>query len=218
MGKYPGLPLLMLIFCFSGCSYGLLKGYQKAEQVSITPVSWFKTESDHLLMNTRIDVMKNHFSGLMVIKPLSNEGYRVVFMTEVGLKIFDMEFVTGKPVQVHYLMEALNKKILVKTLSADMKLMLFMSQEDDKTVVYDDSSGFKMVKYKHKQARIYYKVSPVTCKPVLAIQASGTSKKARVDYFSRDGTQIDSVNIFHYHIKLRIGMHRITENSQHAVE
>ena len=96
-GKYMGLPLLIIHFLmYSGCSFGLLEGYQKTEQVSIAPVSWFKTDSDHLLMNTTIDVMKNHFSGLMVIKSLTNGGYRVVFITEVGLKIFDMEFVPGK--------------------------------------------------------------------------------------------------------------------------
>ena len=108
-----GLPLLLIIFfCLNGCSFGLLEGYQKTEQVSIAPVSWFKTDSDHLLMNTTIDVMKNHFSGLMVIKSLTDGGYRVVFITEVGLKIFDMEFVPGETVKVHYFMDALNKKIL----------------------------------------------------------------------------------------------------------
>ncbi len=111
--KHAGLPLLLIIlFCLNGCSFGLLEGYQKTEQVSMAPVSWFKTDSDHLLMNTTIDVMKNHFSGLMVIKTLTNGGYRVVFITEVGLKIFDMEFVPGETVKVYYLMDALNKKIL----------------------------------------------------------------------------------------------------------
>ncbi len=57
-----------------------------------------------------------------------------------------MEFVPGKPVKVHYFMDALNKKILVKTLSADLRLLLIQPQEDEKPVVYDSPSGQKMVK------------------------------------------------------------------------
>jgi len=218
MSIHIGLPLLMFMFCFSGCSFGLLEGYQKSEQVSVTPVSWFKTDSDHLLMNTNIDVMKNHFSGLMVIKSLTNGGYRVVFITEVGLKIFDMEFVPGETVKVHYFMEALNKKILIRTLSADLKLLLFQPQENEKPVMYNSSPGQIMARYKHKRKRDYYEIAAVTGKPVQAYQVSGTSKKARIDYYSRDGIQIDSVNIVHYHVNLRIGMYLIHENSHDAVK
>ena len=33
------------------------------------PVSWFHSDTSHYLFNTKIDILKNHFSGLMVIKP-----------------------------------------------------------------------------------------------------------------------------------------------------
>jgi len=218
-GKYMGIPaLLIILFCINGCSFGLMEGYQKTEQFSIEPVSWFKTDSDHLLMNTTIDVMKNHFSGLMVIKSLTNGGYRVVFITEVGLKIFDMEFVPGERVKVYYLMDALNKKIIIKTLSADLRLLLIQPQEDEKPVLYDSPSGQKMARYKHKRKKDYYEISALTGKPVQAYQVSVTSKKARIDYYSRDGVRIDSVNIVHYHVNLQIGMHLIKENSQDAVK
>jgi hypothetical protein len=217
-GSHWGLPLLLFLFCLSGCSFGLLEGYQKTGQVSIKPVSWFKTDSDHILMNTTIDVMKKHFSGLMVIKQLTNDGYRVVFITEVGLKIFDLEFIPGETVKVHYFMDALNRKALIRTLSADLKLLLIQPRKDEKPVLYDHSSGQKIIRYKHNRQRVYYEVSALTGKPVLAYRVSGTSKKARIDYYSRDGMQIDSVNINHYHVNLRIGMQLIHENSQDAVQ
>jgi hypothetical protein len=218
MGNYTGLPLVLLVFCLSGCSFSLLEGYQKSGEVSVTPVSWFKTDSDHILMNTNIDVMKKHFSGLMVIKSLGNDGYRVVFITEVGLKIFDMEFAPGEPVKVHYFMDALNKKVFIRTLSADLMLLLIQPQEGVKHVLYEGPSGQKMVSYKNKRKRDYYVVSAVTGKPVQAYQVSGSSRKARIDYYSSGGMQIDSVNIVHYHVSLRIGMHLINENIQDAVK
>jgi hypothetical protein len=212
IGKHALMVLpVILMFCLNGCSFGLLEGYQETQQVSVAPVSWFKTDSDHLLMNTTIDVMKNHFSGLLVIKSLPNDGYRIVFITEVGLKIFDMEFNAGKPVQVHYIMEAMNKKILVKTLSADMRLLLIQPEGDKKPVVYDSPGGMKMVRYKHKRKRSYYEISPATGRPLKAWQVSGTSKKSGINYYSGNGVLIDSVSIIHYHVNLRMGMHYIKE-------
>jgi len=154
----------------------------------------------------------------MVIKSLSNGGFRVVFLTEVGLKIFDMEFVPGKPVEVYYFMDALDKKILVKTLSADLKLMLIQPHEKGKLLFYDGASGNIMARYRHKRKRDYYEISAVTGKPVKAYQVSVTSKKARVEYYSTGGMQIDSVNIVHYNVNLRIGMHLINENPKNAVK
>lgn len=214
-----GLPLLIVFMVFlNSCSFGLLKGYEKAGQGSVLPVSWFNTGSEHMLMNTTIDVKKNHFSGIMVIKTLADTGYRVVFLTEVGLKIFDLEFISGKPVKVYYFMEALNKKILIRTLSSDLGLMLIQAVANEKPVVYETSSAGKIVKYKQKGERSYYEVSPATHKPFHAYRVSGISKKARIDYYSKGGMQIDSVNILHYHVNLRIGMHFINENQQDAVK
>jgi hypothetical protein len=211
------LPVILIIFLHS-CSFGLLEGYHKTAVTAIEPVSWFKTDSDHVLMNTTIDVIKNHFSGLMVIKSQPGNGYRVVFLTEIGLKIFDMEFIPGNPVKVHYFMEALNRKILVKTLSADMKLLLVLPEKDEEPVVYEGPSAQKMVKFKNKRGRNYYEISPLTGKPVQAYQVSGTSKKVRIDYYSKGGEEIDSVNIVHDHVNLRISMHLINENSQDAAK
>jgi hypothetical protein len=218
-GKHTGLPLLaIIILILNGCSFGLLEGYNKTAGVSIEPVSWFKTDSDHLLMNTTIDVMKNHFSGLMVIKSQPGGGYRTVFITEIGLKIFDMEFLPGKPVVVHYFMEALNKKILVKTLSGDMRLLLVQPAMDERPMVYRSPSGGTMVKYKNKGVRNYYGISSATFKPVQAFQTSRTSKKVQIEYFSREGAKIDSIHIIHDHVNLRIGMHLINENSPDATK
>lgn len=213
------LPMLMMLtLLLNSCTFGLLEGYRKTEKDSVTPVSWFRTDSDHLLMNTTIDVMKNHFSGLMVIKPLMNGGYRVVFLTEVGLKIFDMEFATGEPVKVYHMMDALDRKILTRMLSDDLGLMLLQPPDGEKPVVYNSTSAEKMVRYKHKCKRDFYEISALTGRPVQAFRVSGTSKKAVIDYYSGDGLKIDSVKIVHFHVNLRMGMYRINENPQNAVK
>lgn len=216
--KYKDISLLILLFCCSGCSFGLLEGYRKSEQVTVTPVSWFKTDSDHVLMTTTIDMKKNHFSGIMVIKSLTDSGYRVVFMTEVGLKIFDLEFISGRPAHVYYFLDALDKKILVNTLTADLKLLLTFPEEGKKPDAYESSSELYMLKYKDKGKKDYYGISPHTGRPVYAYKVSMLSKKARINYYSGNGMQIDSIKLIHYHVDLQIGMHYINEISPDAAE
>jgi hypothetical protein len=171
--------LLLLGLILTACTHRMLEGNNTVPATGQKPVSWFRTDSDHLLMRTQIDMMKKHFSGLMVIKALPDEGYRLIFLTEVGLKIFDMEFSSGKLVQVHYMLDAMNKKVIVKTLSGDLGMMLM---------------------------------------PVDPVQMSRSTRKVRVDYYSGNGIRLDSVNISHYHVKLKIRLSQITENADHAAE
>jgi hypothetical protein len=200
------------------CSFPILKGYQHGnETMDIEPVSWFRTDSGYLLMNTRIDLMKNHFSGIMVIKSLPNLDYRVVFLTEIGLKIWDLEFSPGKPVKVVYIVEALNRGKVLKTLTQDLRLVLMPEPDRDVSVImYHRSAGDWMLKYREKGRKYYYHYLPGTNKASNALVASRLIKKAVADFYSRDGIRIDSVKLAHYNIKLRFQMFRIDENSHHA--
>jgi hypothetical protein len=202
------------------CSFSLFNGYRHGnESGSITPVSWFRCDSDHLLMSTKIDLMKNHFSGLMVVKPLPDNGYRVVFITEVGLKIIDLEFIPGKPVKVHYAMDALNKKKVIGTLSRDIGLILMAGVTHEKPVVmHDRSSGEMVLKFKEKGRRYYYRINDRNGRAVNALLTSRILKKAKADFYSGNGIRIDSLKITHYNVNLHIQMFLINENANHAIE
>ncbi len=206
----------VLLLLTVSCSVALVDGYRQVPGNTgrqFSPVSWFSADTGHFLMTTRIDVMKDHITGLMIIKPLKCNSYRVVFITEVGLKIMDLEFNPGSAVQVHYMMEAMNRKSFLKILDRDFRLVLMSeSDRDSPEALLDRNSGDWILKYKEKGLRNYYHFPAGRNHPSWVCQTGSLGKKALAEFYDSDRSGIDSVKISHYHIKLRIGMFRVTEN------
>jgi len=206
----------VLLFLTGGCSVALVDGYRQVPGNTgsqVSPVSWFSADTGHFLMAARIDVMKNYFTGLMVIKPLEGNSYRVVFITEVGLKIMDLEFNPGSAVKVLYMMDAMNRKSFLKILDRDFRLVLMTETgQDSPVVLLDQTSGDRILRYKQKGLRDYYYFQAGGNRPSWVRQMGSLGKKARAEFYGSEKTGIDSVKISHYHMKFRIGMFRVTGN------
>jgi len=204
-----------------GCSFSLFNGYRHgsgSRNGDIAPVSWFGSDSGHFLLNTRIDLIEKHLTGMMIIKPFGGDAYRVVFITEVGLKIFDMEFIPGEKVKLHYVMDVINRNAFIKTLAHDMRLLLMTLPEGKKTVLHDRDTGDPVIKFRDHGRRNYYHFPAGTGRASEAIQTGCMLKKARVEFYGSPVSGIDSVKITHYNINLRMQMFRIIEIQDHADE
>ena len=212
--------ILVSLFFISGCSVSLFNGYQKDPgYTGEAPMSWFKADSGHFLFHTRIDIMKNHLSGLMVIKPMTGETYRVVFITEVGLKIFDMEFFADKPAKVHYIMEAMDRNVIVNTLTNDIGLILMTRISSQKPSVFRDKSTRKIAfRYRDKGRKYYYHVSGEDGRFYKVVQKAGMARKVYADLYGNEVSGIDSIKISHFAVKLSINLYRIIEDSNHAAD
>ena len=211
------LPLLLLLV--TSCSISLFNGYQRnGIDTGNTPVSWFQSDTGHFLFNTKMDLMKNHFSGLMVIKPVSRDNYRVVFITEVGLKIFDMEFFPDQKVKVHYIMDAMNKRALIKTLSNDISLILMNRYGNLKPdLLHEKASRDVVYRFRDKGRKCYYYAQGGE-KPYRILQTGGITKKVNANLYGNNASGIDSVKISHYNIRLSIGLYRINEETKNVTE
>lgn len=72
-----------------------------------------------------IDVLKNHFSGLVIVKQTDSISQHIVFITELGLKMFDFE-VKGSEINTVYVFEPMNKPTLISSLKRNFKNMLLL--------------------------------------------------------------------------------------------
>jgi hypothetical protein len=219
--KLPLLLLLMLLLhLLNGCSVSMFNGYHRnGADAGFTPVSWFQSDTGYYLFNTNIDLIKNHFSGLMVIKPMTGGIYRVVFMTEVGLKIFDMEYFPDKPVRVHYIMDAMNRKALVNVLSNDISLMLmnrFAGVKPD--LLNKKTSGDLVFRFRDKGRKYYYHVAENDGKPYKVLQTGRIVNKVNVNFYGSAASGIDSVIISHYNLRLSLGLYRINKEANNVAE
>jgi len=205
---YALLPLLLL--AVYSCSISLFPGYRSLNVSDAEmPSSWFKADTGRYLFNTGINVMKNQFSGITVVKPGTEGNYRIVMITQTGLKIMDLEFFDDMEPSVHYILEAMNKKILIRTLAADLGL-IFMNQSEPQWY-FDERTHSNVAKYKTGDGKRFYYFRSGENHPYQAKYMKGITNKVMARFYGNEQTGLDSVIISHYNLALKVSLYRIHE-------
>jgi hypothetical protein len=119
--------LLSSLFLFSGCHISKYKHLSCDKIVlsesHISPILKGKTA---LKYNASIDILNNHLTGLLVVKQTDSISKHIVFVTELGMKMFDFE-VKGNEINVVYVFEPLNKPKLINVLKQNFSDMLLLT-------------------------------------------------------------------------------------------
>jgi len=205
--------LFGFLLLLSSCSVSLFPGYKHAPNTHyIEPLSWFQSDSGHFLFNTRVDLIRNHLTGLMVAKETGRDTFRVVMITEVGLKLFDFEFTPDHTMKVHFIIDAMDRRILIKTLSEDIGMLLMhpASGTNDRAIL-QDKKGNIIYRYRDHCKKTYYFHTEDSSLPYYAERMKGISRKATVEFFGNQANGPDSVKLAHDNISLNIHLYRILE-------
>lgn len=80
-----------------------------------------------LRFNATIDILKNHLTGLIIVKQTDSITKHIVFVTELGMKMFDFELKNNE-IKTSYVFEPLNKPKLIDVLKTNFKSMLLLSE------------------------------------------------------------------------------------------
>ncbi len=149
-----------LIFLFSGLV--ALIGCSTAQRVSpnsqikVSQPWIFRGDFQKALYKTDMLVYGNDLSGLTMIKKTGAD-YRVVLMSEFGLKYFDMEFFSeNDSVKVHYIINFLDRKPVIEMLENNFRLVFLIFPEKKKEKFFRDNmtkSMVKEIKYKRQKSR-----------------------------------------------------------------
>ena len=100
-------------------------------------------EKNTLKYKATIDILKNHLTGLLIVKQTDSISRHMVFVTEIGMKIFDFE-IKNNEINTIFMFDPLNKPPLAKALKQNFSNMLLLSPygnndtkcETQKEVVY----------------------------------------------------------------------------------
>lgn len=101
-----------------------------------TALKWrpvFDTGFRKGLYRVGMDIGKNHLSGFIFIKKVTDTSYRIIFNNEIGMNIFDFEFLPGEFI-VHSCFPSMDRKSLLKMLENDFRVLFFTGQGIKKTV------------------------------------------------------------------------------------
>lgn len=75
-----------------------------------------------------IDVLKNHLTGLLIVKQTDSVTTHIVFVTELGMKMFDFE-ARDHVLKAVYVFEPLNKPALINALLRNFSNMFLLNAQ-----------------------------------------------------------------------------------------
>jgi len=200
------LLLSSLFFTFSCSRYKKIPQSKYNVNQVITP---FDSSFDKILFKSKIYFYKKYFTGLLFIKQTAKHNFRIVFISEIGKKIFDFEL-NNKKFDVKYIMPVIDKKILIKTLHKDFVLMLLSDVTYTKKITAYKNDSLTLYKVKNNYGRnfIYYK----TKKLVLLENANKIRKIIKINYTDYKNNFPQTINIKHKNIKLKLNLKTVEQD------
>jgi hypothetical protein len=205
----------LLLLLLGGCSLSLKNSMNTTSAGSAyrtDEITWFRADTGRNLFKADIDIYRNHFSGMMLIKPVNETSYRVVFITEVGIKIFDIEFFRDGDFRLHYCIEKLNKRFLIKTLKSGIGLMINNIPDGSETVVMEEKNKRRMViRIKDKKGISYCYIDRNTKKVNELVRCGTLFRKLNIRYYGSVENKLDSVAVSYYNLKLDINLTNLNE-------
>lgn len=204
------------------CSFSLFTSYHPISEAAVSKDDikpWFRSDTSHYLFHANIGFYRNQYSGLLYIKPYTDSSYRVLLITEVGIKVLDMEVFHNGDYKLYYCMDAINRKSLIKTLHNDIGLIVNGIPEQGKIqILKDHKTGRIIIQSKRRCMVKYYMLSRNNDYAEEILQKNGISKKVNALFYSAPGGALDSVVISHYTLKLKIQLSKLHENKSEISE
>lgn len=154
--RYLLLSSLIVCFLFFSCRIVNFQSHvptttEKLTIQKITPV--VNPFGKAFKYSASIDVLNKHFSGIVIIKKTDSITTHVVFITELGMKMFDFEK-KDTAFNAVFVFEPLNKPKLVSVLKTNFKNMLLLDafgKEVEKGLTKKNALTYELTSYKQKQ-------------------------------------------------------------------
>ena len=192
--------VLLLAACTPG-HYGRLTSADKQAQ----PLqSIFGDNFTSFLFKTNITIYGKEVSGLLVTKQMQAHDYRVIFTTELGMKLFDFEF-KDSAFSLHYCVPQFNRPALLNTRKQDIETLLMNSVGQEPYVTLTDKAQQYTIIRTHPQTIFTYYFTENASGNMVKIEHSKKHSK-KVIYLLEDYQDHfpNSISINHCDIKLQI--------------
>lgn len=200
------LLIISTLFFLISCKAYKISDVKKAElNEKVVYNNYFSNPEIDYVYKAHIEVYGNNLSGIFVAKKINDSIHRVVFATDFGNKLLDFE-ISENDFTVNYIVEDLDRKLIVNTLQKDFQLLLkhkFLVEEvleNELDVIYKSKEG-KKFNYLFKSKR--------DNKIVKLIKASKRKEKVAIRFESKNNKFAENIIILHHNIKLRIEFNKI---------
>ena len=197
---------LLSVFFFSCKSYQIKDAVKKENAVKEYKNQYFSNPETDYVYKAHIEVYGNQLSGIFIAKRLNDTVHRVVFTTDFGNTLLDFEL-SETDFKVNYIVEDLDRKIIVNTLRDDFRLLLKTNHALQEVF---ENEEYLIYKSADKKRFNYLFESKTDKKLVKLINASKTKAKVVFEFGAKNSTFAENIQIQHNNIKLKIALTQIT--------
>jgi len=196
----------LVILLLTGCKFGHYGELIKTTTGTDYPKSLFGDNFNSFLFKTNITVYNKNFSGLLITKQLSANDYRVIFTTELGMKMFDFEF-KDTTFTLHYCVSQFNNPKLLKVIQKDIETLLMSNISNKKQTNFEDKDGFYRVqKLEFQKTENYYFTEKSSAQLTKIEHAKKRIKKTTFTLSNYQNDFPGSILIQHHDLKLKIDL------------
>ena len=188
--------------------------YKKLKKTGgdLSCVQQFRPVFTTVMYDTRVDVVGNHISGVLLLKTMPDSSIRLVFSAKTGLKFFDFGFTRDSGFKVYYILKQMDKKPFVTALRKDFELILLEHTAADKGYLL---TGPTLHYYAFPQEKgVNYYITDPDCHQLIRIEKSSRRKvivEAIMEQYS-NGLP-DTIGISHKNFNFNIALKRLENNA-----
>jgi hypothetical protein len=149
------ISLLLSSILLTSCAYHKLASYKKRTDtpVASSVIKPLIPENNAVKYKASIDVLNKHFTGLIVLKQTDPETKHLVFVTELGMRMFDFEM-KGDSMKPVFVFDALNKPKLVNALVRNFET-IFLVKWFNKNAEIKEKAGKEVLHLKNKKHHLF---------------------------------------------------------------
>lgn len=198
-------PFLLISICtliFSCGSYPKKNNFKHAENFGDIVNPYFANTNQDYVYKANVEVYDHNFGGIFIVKKIGDQQHRIVFTTEMGNKLFDFSF-NKEDFKVNYILDELDKKILINILKNDFKVLITENIQANETYILDDET----IKQSSLNNKIYYYFENSEINRIVRVKQG--KEKVRYLFTEINDNIAQQINIIHLNIKLKITLKSI---------
>ncbi|PQA94283.1 hypothetical protein SAMN05421796_11148 [Chryseobacterium piscicola] len=205
---------LLLSFLYSSIFLLLIscKTYQLKD---VKPISNFEKTVENLYFSSKedyvykcqMDIYKNHVSGILIIKKISDDTHRVVMTSDFGNKMIDFE-ISENDFKLNYVLADLDKKMVINFLKNDFQELLRQKYLVNESFE-NENSRIYLSKTKKKSYYLFFNKENSLLKQIIYTK----SNKEKIDFSfdAKKPTFAEMILLDHKDFKINIKLFQITE-------
>lgn len=202
---------VFLILVLSSCAtYKTLQDYKEVsvEKASLE-VPYFANPAMDYVYKSNITVYGKELTGIFIAKKINDSMHRVVFTTEFGNKLMDFE-VSETDFKVNFILEELDRKMVVNTLANDFRLLFRSHYVISKQFENGENTVFMAL----DKNKINYLFVPKSTNKISKIVYSSQRKEiVNLFYSSKNNIFAENIVIQHRNIKLKIELNYFNQQA-----